>query len=89
MHDNPSRLEGTARDHLAHLLDGVAPGDIDLDRDMADDYGLTSLNKVLLLTSVCGHAGIDLAHFTELDLARMRTLRDVTDALARHLNRGS
>jgi hypothetical protein len=81
-----TELEGTARDHLARMLDGVAPGDIDMDRDMADDYGLTSLDKVLFLTAVCDGARVELSHFTELDVARMRTLRDVTDALARHRN---
>lgn len=80
-------LEGTARDNLAALLDDVPAHTIDMDRDMADDYGLTSLNKVLFLTAMCNDTGVALSHFTEHDLARMRTLRDVTDALAPHLDR--
>ncbi|HEY7482838.1 MAG TPA: acyl carrier protein [Streptosporangiaceae bacterium] len=78
-------LEAVLRRNLAQVLDpGVAPGDLDPDRDMVDEYGLTSINKVLFLTSACTDTGISLSNFTEHDLARMRTLRDVTDVLARH-----
>lgn len=78
-------IEATVRANLARVLDvGVAPADIDPDLDLADGYGLTSLNKVLFLMSACDDAGVGLAAFTEPDVARMRTLRDVTDALARH-----
>ena len=51
----------------------MAPGELDLAADLAYEYGLTSLNKVLLVTSVCDDAGVDLRHFTEQDLAGMRT----------------
>lgn len=61
-----------------------APDDLGLDLDMVDEYGLTSLNKVLFLTAVCEDTGVAMANFTEHDLARMRTLRDVTEALARN-----
>lgn len=79
-----SFVEEAARDRLAESVDDVAAADIDLDRSMADDYGLTSLNKVLLLTSLCEDTGVGLGSFTEHDLARMRTLRDVVDAFAAH-----
>src|SRR5687767_11773266 len=47
-------IEAAARASLARVLDpGVGPGDIDPDIDMADGYGLTSLNKVLFLMSAC------------------------------------
>lgn len=81
-------LEGTARDNLAAVVDDVEAHAIDIDLDMADDYGLTSLNKVLFMTAMCNDTGVDLSHFTEHDLARMRTLRDVTNALAPHLDGG-
>lgn len=81
-------IETTARDNLARVLesDGSGPGpeDLDLDTDMADGYGLTSLNKVLFLMSVCDDTGVALSEFTEPDVAAMRTLRDVTTALTRH-----
>jgi hypothetical protein len=78
-------IETAARQNLSGVLkSGVAPGELDLDLDMVDDYGLTSLNKVLFLMSVCDDTGVSMARFTEPDVAAMRTLRDVTAALARH-----
>ncbi|MFI9204905.1 phosphopantetheine-binding protein [Streptomyces sp. NPDC053048] len=78
--------ESVVREHLALVLeDEIAPTDLDLDTDMADGYGLTSLNKVLFLTSVCDGTGVPLSSFTEHDLAGMRTLRDVVESLSRHL----
>lgn len=78
----PDNLERAARDHLTRVLDTeLAPDAIDLDVDLVDGYGLTSLNKVLFLTSLCEDAKIALSHLTEQDVARMRTLRDVTSVL--------
>ncbi|MDA5283057.1 acyl carrier protein [Streptomyces sp. NPDC054904] len=78
-------VEEAARAQLSLvLIPEVEPEDLDLDADMVAAYGLTSLNKVLFLTEVCEETEVDLAHFTEHDLAVMRTLRDVTDALTRH-----
>jgi acyl carrier protein len=78
-------IESAAREGLAQVLEsGPAPADIDPDLDMADRLGLTSLNKVIFLMSVCDDAGVDLATFTESDVAGMRTLRDVITALSGH-----
>jgi acyl carrier protein len=81
----PADIETTARDNLARVLVvDIAPDDLDLDLEMADGYGLTSLNKVLFLMSVCDDTGVGLSVFTEPDIARMRTLRDVVAALGQH-----
>jgi hypothetical protein len=80
MHD----IEDAARRNLAMVLDTHPATDFDLDRDLVNGYGLTSLNKVLFLTALCDDADVSLAHFTEHDVARMRTLRDVVTALAPH-----
>jgi hypothetical protein len=78
-------IEATAREGLARVLEsGVPPADLDLDLEMADGYGLTSLNKVLFLMSVCDESGVSLSSFTETDVAAMRTLRDVTTALGKY-----
>lgn len=77
-------VESAARRNLAGVLSDVEPEAIDLDVDMADGYGLTSLNKVVFLMSACDDTGVSLTAFTEPDVARMRTLRDVTAALERH-----
>jgi acyl carrier protein len=78
----PVDIETAARDNLARVLEDVKPQDLDPDLDMADGYGLTSLNKVVFLMSVCDDTGVAMSEFTEPDVAAMRTLRDVTAALA-------
>ena len=78
-------LEATARQQFSAVLThDIDPSALDLDADMVGQYSLTSLNKVLFLTELCETAKVDLANFTEHDLAGMKTLRDVTTALARH-----
>jgi acyl carrier protein len=74
--------EAVARSNLARLLGpGTDPEALDLDADLTDQ-GLTSMNKVVFLMSVCDEAGISLTEFTEPDLAAMHTLRDVAEALS-------
>jgi hypothetical protein len=86
----PADMEAIIRRNLAQLLDPcLSPGDLDPDRDLASDYGLTSINKVLFLTSSCDDVGVSLSSFTEHDVARMRTLRDVTTVFARHNGTGA
>jgi len=84
-----NNLEAIVRDRVAQVVDDVAPGELDLTADLAYAYGLTSLNKVLLVTSVCDDAGVDLGHFTEPDLAAMRSAADVVAALAAHTGSGA
>jgi amino acid adenylation domain-containing protein len=87
------RIEAVAREGLTRVLDSdtpphleprLQPADLDPDLDLADGYGLTSLNKVLFLMSVCDDTQVSLASFTEPDVAAMRTLRDVVTALAKY-----
>jgi len=78
-------IETVAREGLASVLESDAePANLDPDLDMADGYGLTSLNKVIFLMSVCDDTKVSLSSFTEADVAGMRTLRDVITALAKH-----
>lgn len=78
-------IETVAREGLARVLEpGPGPADIDPDLDMADRLGLTSLNKVIFLMSVCDDTDVSVSVFTESDVADMRTLRDVVTALAKH-----
>ncbi|PXX69264.1 hypothetical protein DFR70_102953 [Nocardia tenerifensis] len=78
-------VEKAVHDNFRKVIaSGSGAEELDADLDMVDDYGLTSLNKVLFLTAVCDETGVSLASFTEEDVAAMRTLRDVTTALARH-----
>ena len=78
-------IEDVAREQLARVVETPpAPEDLDLDADLVDGYGLTSMNKILFLMAVCDATGVGLSAFTEPDVAGMRTLRDVTAALAAH-----
>lgn len=77
-------IEDAAREGLARVTEaGIEPAELDPDVEMAEGYGLTSLNKVLFLMSLCDDTDVSLASFTEADVAAMRTLRDVVSALAR------
>ncbi|SDE02691.1 hypothetical protein [Glycomyces harbinensis] len=81
----PADLDTLAREQLAQVLrDRPDPATLDAGEDLAETYGLTSLNKVLFLTSLCRAADVGLERFTEDDLARMRTLGDVVEAMRPH-----
>ena len=81
----PVDIETTVRESLARVLPPeVTAETIDPDEDMVEGYGLTSMNKVLFLMAACDDTGVSPDAFTEPDVARMRTLRDVTTALARN-----
>lgn len=76
-------IESAAREALGRVLESdVLPADIGLEQDMAEELGLTSLNKVIFLMSACDGTGVSLSVFTEADVAAMRTLGDVIDSLA-------
>jgi len=83
-------IEIAAREALARVLEpGFGAAILDLDVDMAEGLGLTSLNKVVFLMSVCDDTEVSLSAFTESDVAGMRTLRDVIEALAQNRDEGS
>ncbi|WP_018656871.1 acyl carrier protein [Actinomadura flavalba] len=82
-------VESLARTRLAEVAEGVAPDALDPDAEMAYEYGLTSLKKVMLVTALCAETGVDLGSFTEDDLARLNTLRDLVDVLTHHLPQGA
>jgi acyl carrier protein len=79
-------LEAAARDNLARVIETEhAPEELDLGADMAETYGLTSMNKILFLMSLCEETGVELSVFTEPDVAAMHRLADVIAAFARHV----
>lgn len=78
----PAELDTLAREQLSRVLrDHPDPAALDPGEDLVQTYGITSLNKVLFLTSLCKAAEVGLDKFTEDDLGRMRTLGDVVGAL--------
>ncbi|WP_375414836.1 phosphopantetheine-binding protein [uncultured Bradyrhizobium sp.] len=56
---------------------------IDLDAHLYDYYGLTSLNMMLLMTSVCEKTKTALIHFTEDDIAGLQTPRDIVSLISK------
>jgi len=76
-----SNLQSVVSRNLAQLLD-VDVGRIALDADLSTEYGLTSLNLVLLMTSVCEETGIPVFNFTDKDIANLKTPRDVVTLFA-------
>jgi acyl carrier protein len=76
-----SNLESIVKRQLAELLD-VDVGRIALDADLSNEYGLTSLNLVLLVTSLCEETGTPIFSFTDKDIANLKTPRDVVTLFA-------
>jgi acyl carrier protein len=76
-----SNLESIVSRNLAELLD-VDVGRIALDAELSAEYGLTSLNLVLLMTSLCEETGTSLFNFTDKDIANLKTPRDVVTLFA-------
>ena len=85
----PTDIEAVVREHLGRVLFDIEPEQIELDGDLVNDYGLTSLNRVLFLTSLCEESGVDLGNFTAEDVSSMRTMQDVVDSMAKHLQKVS
>jgi acyl carrier protein len=76
-----SNLQSIVSRNLAALLD-IDVDRIALDADLAAEYGLTSLNLVLLMTSLCDETGIPVFSFTDKDITSLRTPRDVVALFA-------
>lgn len=76
-----SNLQSIVSRNLAKLLD-VDVNRIALDADLSAEYGLTSLNLVLLMTSLCEETGVPVFNFTDKDIASLKTPRDVVTLFA-------
>lgn len=79
-----STLETIVARHLARLADPPVEdaATVDLDANLVDGYGLTSLKMMLLITSICDETGTDLSRFTDDDLATMTTARGIAQHIA-------
>jgi acyl carrier protein len=76
-----SNLQSIVSRNLAQLLD-VDVDRIALDANLSDEYGLTSLNLVLLVTALCEETGTPVFNFTDKDIANLKTPRDVVTLFA-------
>ena len=76
-----SDLQSIVKRNLAELLD-IDIDRIALDASLSDEYGLTSLNLVVLVTTLCDETGTPVFNFTDEDIANLRTPRDVDTLFA-------
>ena len=78
-----NEMDAVVARHLARLVnldEGAAS--VEFDADLFADYGLSSLNMVLLMTSVCNETDTSLMHFTEEDIAGLRPARGVANLVS-------
>lgn len=78
-------LESKVKQNLARLVD-IDVDEIDIDTKLSDDYGLTSLNLVVLVTTLCEETDVPLFKFTDDDVASLKTSRDVIKLFATAAN---
>jgi acyl carrier protein len=69
-------IESIVKTNLTKLID-IDVSRIDIDLNIFDDYSLTSLNLVIMITNICDETDIPVFKFTDTDIANLRTLRDV------------
>jgi hypothetical protein len=62
--------------HKPETLDAL-----DLNKRLAQEYGLTSLDKILFMTAVCEETAVSLMAYTEIEIARLATLQQVIESL--------
>jgi acyl carrier protein len=79
-----SSIESIVRKHLCKSLKRSPEEEaaLNLDDDLVYEYGLASLDRIVLMTSVCGEANVSLAEFGEDDIAQLRTPRGIIELLA-------
>lgn len=78
-------IELSARKNLARLIQ-IDIDDINFDLNISEDYSLSSLNLVILITNICEDTDIPVFSFTDSDIANLRTLRDVVTMFATAAN---
>jgi acyl carrier protein len=72
-------IEQAVRSQLQGLLHKHHNDNIDFDAHLFDELGLTSINLVVLMTSLCEDLEVSLFEFTEADLARLKRPRDIVN----------
>ncbi|KWA85854.1 hypothetical protein WL29_12800 [Burkholderia ubonensis] len=77
-------IESIVRRHLCEVAGRPASdaARLPLDDDLTFDFGLASLELIVLLSGVCDTARVPLTEFGEDDLAKLRTGRDIVNLLA-------
>jgi acyl carrier protein len=74
-----SETEKVVRRHVAKVAraSGTAADELDLDSPLRQDYAISSMKLVMLMTALCNEMGVSLTSFDERHLAGIRTGRDL------------
>lgn len=82
--DKVKNLDSIIKSNLAKTLKKKpdAVEQLNMDEDLMYGYGLTSLDMIMLMSSICTDAEISLTELAEDDLGKIRTTRDIEALLA-------
>lgn len=74
-----NETETAVRRHVARLARGAAVSDdqLDLDCPLRQEYAISSMKMVMLMTALCNELGVSLSSFDERHLAGVRSGRDL------------
>jgi acyl carrier protein len=74
-----SETEMAVRRHVARLAraSGASVDELNLDSQLRQEYAISSMKMVMLMTALCNEIGVSLAKFDERNLAGVRTGRDL------------
>lgn len=77
-------IERIVRERLCTTLNRSSDtcGLLDLDHSLGSEYGLSSLDLIVLMSSVCDEAEVPLTALSEDDIAALQTPSDIVSLLA-------
>jgi acyl carrier protein len=74
-----SKTEEVVRRHVAKVarISGPAADQLNMDSPLRQEYAISSMKMVMLMTALCNELGVSLNTFDERNLARIQTGRDL------------
>jgi acyl carrier protein len=74
-----SETEEVVRRHVARVAraSGTPADRLNLDSALRQEYAISSMKMVMLMTALCNEMGVSLTTFDERNLAGIRTGRDL------------
>ena len=74
-----SKTEEAVRRHVVKVarLSGAAADQLNMDSPLRQEYAISSMKMVMLMTALCNEMGVSLNTFDERNLAAINTGRDL------------
>ena len=74
-----SETEDVVRRHVVKVarLSGAAADQLNMDSPLRQEYAISSMKMVMLMTALCNELGVSLNTFDERNLARIQSGRDL------------